>query len=143
LFKSNYRYWIASFPTSLASKAIQTQFWLGPGVPNQLITHQWVSVLGLLGPERANVRLPLLLLLRRRNPRRKWGTWHLESRSMNWLTTHLLLQLLQKVFGKGSISGTPIGKLNLNHSLCLVVFLTSPVIQGPTGYLFRLLCEGF
>jgi hypothetical protein len=54
---------------------------------------------------------------------------------MNWLPTHLLLQLLRKVFGEGSISGTPIGKLNLNHSLCLVVFLTSPVIQGPTGYL--------
>jgi hypothetical protein len=61
---------------------------------------------------------------------------------MNQLPTHLLLQLLQKVPGEGSISSTPIGKLNLNHSLFLVVFLTSPVVQGPVGYLSGLLYEG-
>jgi hypothetical protein len=61
---------------------------------------------------------------------------------MNQLPTHLLLQLFQKVAGGGSISGSPTGKLNLNLSLCLDVFLTSPVVQGPVGYLSTLLFEG-
>jgi hypothetical protein len=140
---SNFKYWIASFPPSPASEPIQRQFWLGPGVPKQLMTHWRVTVSGLLGPELASARLPiLLLLLRRRNHRRKWGIGHLESRSTIWLSTHLLLQLLWKVSWEGSISANPTGRHNLNLSLCWVLFLSWPIIQDPVGYLFRLLCEG-
>jgi hypothetical protein len=73
--------------------------------------------LGLLGPELASARLPILLR-RRRNPERKCGTGHPESRSMIRLPTHLLLQLLQKVPGEGSISTDKIGRLNWIPPLC-------------------------
>jgi hypothetical protein len=137
---SNFKYGIASFPPSPASKPIQIQFWLEPRVPNQLMSHWWITVLSLLGPELASARLPILL--RRRNPRRKCGTRYLESRSMIRLPTHLLLHLLWKVLREGSIFADPTGRLNWNLPLYWVLFLTSPVIQDPTGYLSRLLHEG-
>jgi hypothetical protein len=94
-------------------------------VPNQLMTHWQVTVVGLLGPELASTRLPIVLYLRR-NPRRKCGTGHPESRSM-----------IRKVPGEGLISADPIGRLNWNLPLCWVLFLTSPVVQDPMGYLFE------
>jgi hypothetical protein len=124
---SNFRYWIASFPPSLASKLIQIQFQPRPRVPNQLMSRWWVTVLGLLGPKLASARL-LILLLRRRNPERKCGIGHPVSRSMIRLPTHLLLQLLRKVSGEGSISADPTGRLNWNLPLCWVLFFTSPVV---------------
>jgi hypothetical protein len=93
--KSNFKYWIASFPPSPVSKPIQLQFLPGLGVPIQLMTHWRVTMPEALGPELASARLPILLL--RRNPGRKCGTGHLESRLRSWLLTHLLLQLLWKV----------------------------------------------
>jgi hypothetical protein len=128
---SNRRYWIASFPPSPASKLIQIQFWPRPGVPNQLMSCWRVTVPGLLGPELASIRLRIHLLLLERNPRRKCGTGHPKSRSMIQLPTHLLLQLLRKVTGEGSISADPTGKLSWNLLLCWVLFLTSSAVQVP------------
>jgi hypothetical protein len=128
---SNFRYWIASFPPSPASKLTQIQFWPGPGVPNQLMTRWWVTVLGLLGIELASARLQILLL-GRRNPGRKWGTRHPKSRSTIWLLTHPLLQLMRKVPREGSIPADPTGRLNLNLPLCLgPFFLLHPSYRTP------------
>jgi hypothetical protein len=138
---SNFRYWMTSFPPSPASKPIQIQFRPGPKVPNQLMSRWRVMVPSLLGPKLASARLPILLLLRR-NLGRKCETGHPKSRSMIWLPTHLLLQLLRKVPGEGSISVDLIGRLNWNLPLCWVLFFTSPVIHDPVGYLSRLLCIG-
>jgi hypothetical protein len=76
-FMSNFRYWIASFLPSPASKPIQIQIWPRPGVLNQLMTHWRVTLPSLIGPELASARLPVLLL-RRRNPRRKCRKGQLE-----------------------------------------------------------------
>jgi hypothetical protein len=88
-------------------------------------------VQGLLGPELASVRPSLFLLLRRNLGMYRPGG-HPESRSMFQLPTHLLLLLLQKATSR----------LNFNLPLCMLVFLTSPVIQGPLRYPYRLLYEG-
>jgi hypothetical protein len=137
----NFRYWIASFPPSPTSKLIQIQFWPGPRVSNQPMTCWWVMVSGLLGPELANTRLQIRLLLRR-NPRRKWGTGHLESRSTIWLPTHLLLQLFQKVLGKDPFRSIQQVGLTWTFHCAGFFFLTWPIVQDPVGYLSRLLCEG-
>jgi hypothetical protein len=106
-----FRYWIASFPPSLTSKHIQIQFWDYLVMPIQLMTRWWVTVSGLLGPKLASARLPILLLCRR-NPGRKCKTGHPESRLINQLRTHLLLQLLRKVLREGTISTDPTGSFN-------------------------------
>jgi hypothetical protein len=129
------------FPPSSASKPIQIQFRPGPRVLSQLMIRWWLTVLGLLGPELASVRLPIRLLLRR-NPERKCVTGHPKSRLMSWLLTHLLLQLLRKVPGGCTISADPTGRLTWNLPLCRFGFFTTTVIQDHVGYLSRLLCEG-
>jgi hypothetical protein len=79
--------------------------------PDSISARTWIiTVPSLLGPELASARLLILLL--RRKPRRKCGTGHPESRSTIRLPNHLLLQLLRKVSGEGSISADPTGRLN-------------------------------
>jgi hypothetical protein len=137
---SNFRYWIASFPPSPVSKPIQIQFQPRPEMSNQLMSHWWVMVSGLLGSKLESASLSILLL--RRNPRRKCGTEHPESRSMIQLPTHLLLQLLRKVPGKVQFS--PIQQVGLTGIFHYAGFFcfTSPIIQDSARNLSRLLCEG-
>jgi hypothetical protein len=116
--KSNFRYWIASFPPSPASKLIQIQFLHGPGVPIQLMTHWWVTE--ALGLELASARLTILLILRRK-PGRKCGTDHPESRLRSQLLTHLLLQLLRKV--PGEVLFPPIQQVGLTRILHCAGFI--------------------
>jgi hypothetical protein len=98
-------------------------------------------MLGLLGPELASAKLPILLLLRR-NPRRKCGIGHPESRLTSRLLTHLLLHLPLKV--PGEVLFLPIQQVGLTKIFhyASFFFLTSTVIQYPMGYLSRLLYEG-
>jgi hypothetical protein len=133
--KSNFRYWIASFLPSLASNLIQIQFLPIPGVTLQLMTRWRVTVPEALGPELASARLLILLL--RRNPRRKCGTGHPESRLRSQLLTHLLLQLLRRVPGRGIISVDPTGRLNSNIPSHLISFFDFSHRIGPRGISFQ------
>jgi hypothetical protein len=78
-----------------------------------------------------------LLLLRRRNPKRKCGIAHPESRLMSWLLTHLLLQLLQKVPRGGTISIDPTGRFNWNLALCWFRYFDFNHLLGPCGISFQ------